>query len=102
MLTQKQKDNRAYYAKHAEQIKEKKREAYRKANGNKPNETSLADKLVPEKPKVSKPKTLKSKPKSLIKPEDQKKREVRRRIEDYLLAKELGIAFSSLKNTDDN
>ena len=73
-----------------------------KANGNKPNETSLADKLVPEKPKVSKPKTLKSKPKSLIKPEDQKKRVVRGRIEDYLLAKELGIAFSSLKNTDDN
>lgn len=91
MLTQKQKDNRAYYAKHAEQIKEKKRETYKKANGNKPTKTAPADKPVPEKPKVSKPKTLKSKTKSLVKPEDQKKLEVRRRIEDYLLAKELGI-----------
>lgn len=60
MLTQKQKDNRNYYAKHAEEIKEKKRKSYRKT-------------------------------KSLVKPEDQKKLETRRQIEDYKLAKELDI-----------
>lgn len=91
MLTQKQKDNRIYYAKHAEEIREKKREAYRKANANKTTKTSLADRSVPEEPKVSKPATLKPRPNGLVKPEDQKKLEARRRIEDRLLAKELGI-----------
>lgn len=60
MLTQKQKENRAYYAKHTEEIKKKKRETYRRTKG-------------------------------LVKPEDQKKLETRRQIEDYQLAKELGI-----------
>ena len=92
MLTQKQKENRAYYAKHAEEIRAKKREAYWQTKDSNPTKTPPAPKPVPEKPKVSKPKI--SKPvitKRAHKEKALKKLEARRRIEDKLLAEELGI-----------
>ena len=61
-LTQKQKENRAYYARHAEEICAKKREAYQKARNS-----------------------------NTVTQEDGARRETRRRIEDWHLARELEI-----------
>lgn len=75
-LTQKQKENRAYYARHAEEICAKKREAYQKAR----NSNTATDKPPDNKPA-----------RKTVTQEDGARRETRRRIEDWHLARELEI-----------
>ena len=93
-LTNKQIANRAYYARNAEKIKAQKRSAYRKTIKTKP--TNLKPDIRNTIPKKPKPvtKLIAEKPKSVrktITPEDRTKLEARRRIEDFQLAKELGV-----------
>ncbi|WP_163372895.1 hypothetical protein [Endozoicomonas acroporae] len=93
-LTQKQKDNRAYYAKHAEKIKAKKRAEYTpKAKSPKPPKVKS---LKPEKQKYrgeaitiksAKPAQKRAGPTA----EEIARVQARRRIEDLMLARELGI-----------
>ena len=79
VLTAQQKANRAYYAKNVEKIKARKKAAYKKKT---------------EKAGTSKAVTKKSKllPKKLIaNADDLPRMRARRRIEDYRMAKELGV-----------
>ena len=90
-LTQKQKDNRAYHAKHAEKIRAQKREAYQKTSDSKPAKPKKERKKMkityrnPDKPPDP------THTKSPITENDRERLKTRRRIEDWLLAKELGI-----------
>ena len=86
-LTSKQIANRAYYAKNAEKIKAQKRCAYQKTSKTKPAKTrieTVKNKVdtIPERPKPVR---------KAITQEDKTKLNIRRRIEDFKLAKELGI-----------
>ncbi len=74
-LTDKQKDNRLYYAKNAEKIKAQKRASYAKSKKVKP-----VRKIESSEPAVKKV-AVKTKP----------TRTARHRIEDFKLAKELDI-----------
>ncbi len=96
MLTQKQKDNRAYYARHTEKIRAKKREAYHKTKTNKPPEIKPVRRQMPDKEQKiqysNQDKLPDKKPtQKTITPEDDARREARRRIEDWHLARELEI-----------
>ena len=90
-LTQKQKENRAYHAKHAEKIRAKKREAYQKTIDSKPAKPKQERKKMnisyrnPDKPPDP------THPIRKITNEDRARLKARRNIEDWLLAKELGI-----------
>lgn len=95
-LTQKQKDNRAYYARHAEEIRAQKREAYQKGKADKPPGIKPAKRQKPAKSQKlqysnpDKPPDNKPARKTVTK-EDEARREARRRIEDWHLARELEI-----------
>lgn len=81
-LTDKQKDNRAYHAKNAEKIREKKREQYDQAKASKPapaKRTPLRIKTDPSKPNATYCVTKKEKEETKI----------RRRIEDILMERQL-------------
>lgn len=86
-LTDKQKANRAYHAKHKEEINTRKRESYNNSTETKPPKEKPARKKNqlqisnPENPPEKKQMTA----------EDRKKLQARRGIEDFKLAKELGI-----------
>lgn len=90
-LTQKQKENRAYFARHAEEIRAQKREAYEKARADKPpkikptkrQKSHKSQKLQFSNPDKPAGKTATQ--------EDEARREARRRIEDWHLARELEI-----------
>ncbi len=95
-LTQKQKENRAYYARHAEEICAQKREAYQKARADKPPKIKPAKRQKPaksQKLQYSNPdKPPDNKPtRKTVTQEDEARREARRRIEDWHLARELEI-----------
>ncbi len=79
-LTAKQIDNRRYYAKNAETIRAKKRASYEKLKKVKP--VRKIERSVPAVKKV----TVKTEP----------TKTVRSRIEDFKLAKELGIEVVDL------
>ena len=80
-LTGKQKDNRKYYAKNAEKIKAQKRASYAKRKKVKP--VRKIEKPIPAT-KVS------------SKPEAKRTNAVRSRIEDFKLAREVGIKITDL------
>ena len=82
-LTQKQINYRAYYAKHAEAIRAQKRAAYAKT----------------AKPRTkATPRAAKSRKTSVVTSQQkEQKTNARRKIEDILLAKELGIHVSELQ-----
>ncbi|WP_420588177.1 hypothetical protein [Bacterioplanoides sp.] len=82
VLTPKQIANRLYYAKHAEKIKAQKRAAYAESKAEKP--VRKAENHKPAAKKVS------------TSPETTKTRAVRNRIEDFKLARELGVGISDL------
>ena len=84
MLTKKQKANRAYYAKNVERIKAQKRQSY-DSSKKPPKPESITIKRHWQKKRIKKTKSFE------VSAEDKKKLEVRRRIEDHLLAKELEI-----------
>ncbi len=79
-LTDKQKDNRLYYANNAEKIKAQKRASYAKRKKVKP-----VRKIESSEPAVKKV-TVKTEP----------KRTARNRIEDFKMAKELEIEIVDL------
>lgn len=95
-LTQKQKENRAYYARHAEKLRAKKREAHQKAKTNKPSTTKPAKHKKPIQKKQihlsnsDKPPDLKL-ARNTVTPEAREKCKARRRIEDWHLARELEL-----------
>ncbi len=87
-LTAKQKENRAYHVRHAEDIRRKKREQYHagKSDGS----------AKPAKKKAAKPKPYSIKKNNrvtiiTVSEEDRQKTETRRNIEDILLAREMEI-----------
>ncbi len=79
-LTTKQKDNRLYYAKNAEKIKAQKRADYAKRK-----KAKLVRKVKSAEPAVKKV-TVKTEP----------TKTVRNKIEDFKLARELGIEIVDL------
>lgn len=81
VMTEKQIANRKYYAEHAEAIKAKKREQYAAVRKNKPAV------------RKNKPAVRKNKPKP---PEPSMETHYRRKIEDYELARELGVDVRDL------
>ena len=81
-LTAKQIANRLYYAKNAEKIKAQKRASY--AESKVVNPVRKIESYKPAAKKVS------------AKSESTRTRGVRNRIEDILLAKELGVRISDL------
>ena len=89
-LTAKQKENRAYHARHAEAIRAKKREQYQagKADGSGKPAKKKAAKPHPLSIKKTKDKRVKI---ITVSEEDRQKTETRRNIEDILLARELEI-----------
>ena len=84
MLTSKQIDNRRYYAKNAEKIKAQKRASYAKRKKVKP-----VRKIESSEPRVKK-----------VAVEIKPVRTARSRIEDFKLAKELGIELPEIINVN--
>ena len=89
-LTPKQKENRAYHARHAESIRRKKREQYQagKTDGSGTAAKKKAAKPNPFRVKKTNDKRVKI---ITVSEEDRQKTETRRNIEDILLAREMDI-----------
>lgn len=98
-LTEKQQANRAYYARNAEKIKAQKRNGYQKTTSEKSKlpKTIRAEAKKEVRKKQSISISNPDKPpdpthtQKLITDEDRQKLKIRRKIEDWQLAKELGI-----------
>ena len=82
-LTAKQIANRKYYAEHAEAIRQQKRESYEKTKEDRP--------VKKRKPKPVTIIVEKQPVRHTVKAEDRKKLQARRKIEDIMMARELGI-----------
>ncbi len=96
VLTKKQIQNRAYYAKNAEKIIAKKREQYfSRKTAKSPKARKTKPEPVTIKPgwQVSPPAKSKT---SKIATEESAKLKARRRIEDILMARELGLEDADL------
>lgn len=89
-LTEKQKANRAYYAKNADKIKAKKKADYSEKTGS--VRTAPAKKSTKGAPiTITSSKPKKAPKKLTASAEDISRMEARRRIEDIMIARELGL-----------